>query len=156
MHGECPGGSHRPRKTQMRVRRGRSKVRDRLCRRSLNLAGAKRIQFDSSLHNGSLGQTSCKSEDLRTIFRTRRRRLPTARHASVEQFIRARLMTPDGDRRQSTESRGVINKPYAARMINDDVMRVFVLNDDIFDHLHGFLPQSPTNHVLQCLLRRYQ
>ncbi len=72
---------------------------------------------------------------LRAIFCSRGRRFPSAGYASVEQFVGGRLVIPDGDRRQSTESRGIVDKPDAAGMSDDDIVGVFVLNDDIAHHL---------------------
>lgn len=75
-------------------------------------------------------------ENLRAILRARRRGFPPPLHTGVEHFVRGRLVIPDGDRRQSTESRDVVNEPYPTRMTQDDVMRVFILDDDILHHLH--------------------
>ena len=61
-------------------------------------------------------------------------------------------MIPDGDRRQCTESGDIINEPHSAGMMQHDIVRVFVLNHHIFDHLDGRLSQSPMHDILERLL----
>jgi hypothetical protein len=61
-------------------------------------------------------------------------------------------MIPDGDRRHCAESSAVVNEPMAARMLNDDVVSVFVLNDDITDHLQWLLQQAPTHDIFERFL----
>ena len=89
-------------------------------------------------YNGLFCQTLGVTQDLRAVSRCRRRWFPTTRNAGIEQFVSSRLMIPDGDRRQSTESRSIVYEPDAAGMSDDDIVGVFILNDDITNHLQGF------------------
>lgn len=111
-------------------------------------------RIHARLHGNDLHrQPACMPQYLRAVFRARRCWFPSPRNASVEQFICSRLMIPDGDRHHGTESRGIVHEPYAAGMTNDDIVGVFVLNDDILDHLHGREVQAPANDVFQRFLR---
>jgi hypothetical protein len=99
-----------------------------------------------------LNQPARMAQNLRPVFRSCRRRFPSSRYTSVEQFIRCRLMIPDGDRRHCTESRGIVNEPYAAGMTNDDIVGVFVLHDDVIDDLYGREAEAPTNDIFERFL----
>jgi hypothetical protein len=112
----------------MRVWRDRPGVYD--CLRGFEVSGF--------FGNGLFCQTPGVTQDLGAIFGSRGRWFPSAGNASIEQFVGGRLVIPDGDRRQSTESRGIVNEPDTAGMSNDDIVGVFVLNDDILHHLKGF------------------
>lgn len=105
---------------------------------------------------GLYSQTFSVSENLRTVFCPRRRWFPPAGNTRIEQFIRIRLMVPDGDRRQTAQSRDIINEPHTTRMKQNDIVRVFVLHNDIFHQLNGRLSQTPSNNVLERFLRGKQ
>lgn len=55
---------------------------------------------------------------------------PPARESGVEQLTRARLMIPDGDRRQGTQSRRIEVEPISAGVGHQNVMGVLVLRQD--------------------------
>jgi len=95
-------------------------------------------------------------KNLRAVFGSRRRGFPPSRNTGVEQFVGGRLVIPDGDRRQSAESRNIVSEPNSAGMVNDDVMGVFILNDDVIDHLYRFLAKAPAHDIFQRFLRSKQ
>jgi hypothetical protein len=57
-------------------------------------------------------------------------------------------MIPNGDRHHSTESGGVIDKKTLVTASNDDIVRVFVLNDHMKRSTH-LLGKCPVNYLFE-------
>jgi len=65
-------------------------------------------------------------------------------------------MIPDGDRRQTAQSSRVIDEKNPARMGHHDVVRVFVLHDDIEHEPRRRKRKAHTNHILERTLRMHE
>lgn len=61
-------------------------------------------------------------------------------------------MVPDGDRRQATQSRRVVNEIILVVELHDDVVCVFVLHDDVDDRAQRARGQTSAHHVFERLL----
>jgi len=79
----------------------------------------------------------------------RRRRPPARGQARVEQLVVCRPMIPDGDRRDGAESRGVEGEVSAVGPLDDDVVRVFVLRQDVGHRTRRMLRAQPGHHVVE-------
>lgn len=85
-------------------------------------------------------------EDDRTVDGSRWRRDPAAGDPCVEQLVGRRAMVPHGDRAHCAKSRR-IEDVIALAVMNDDVMREFVLHDD-FDDLSAMC-EGPRKDVFE-------
>lgn len=63
-------------------------------------------------------------------------------------------MIPDGDRRQTSESRRVVDEIEAPAVRHHDVVRVLVLHHDVGDDARRIVLQRPANDLVERPLRR--
>ena len=62
-------------------------------------------------------------------------------------------MIPDGDRRQTAESCGVVNEITASLVRYDDIVGVLVLNHDVRHHARRTLREAPHDDVVERAMR---
>jgi hypothetical protein len=67
----------------------------------------------------------------------------------LEKLVRRRLVVPDGDRRQTAESGGVVNEIAAPLIRENDIVGVLVLNDNGRDHARRLLGEPPHHDVVK-------
>ena len=79
----------------------------------------------------------------------RRHWLPATRQACREQLGRGRLAAPDGDRRHGTQSRGIEDEIDLLVIPHHDVVRVFVLGDDLGYRTGRLLAACPREDIPQ-------
>ena len=96
-----------------------------------------------------LEQTRGMAENAIAALKAARSRLPPASYARVQQLVRRRLLGPDGDRRQGTQSSRVEGKMSSVRQLHDDIVTVFVHGDNIVYNHRGIEVASPLEHLGQ-------
>lgn len=89
------------------------------------------------------------AQDAVAVFHRGGRGLPTAGDARLEELVGVRYVTPDGDRRQASESGGIEDEDEPIVPADDDVMRIFVLDDDRFDIATRALREAPTDEIFE-------
>jgi len=89
------------------------------------------------------------AEDLVAVARGGRRGRPAAGEARGEELVGVRSVIPDGDRRQTPESRRVVHEEVLLEW-HHDVVRVLVLHHHGVNHPSG--EQDPADHVLERVL----
>jgi hypothetical protein len=75
-----------------------------------------------------------------------RRRDPATRNPRLEELVGGRAMVPHGDRIDGAES-GRVEDVEAVCFLDDDVVREFVLHDDLDDI--GTLCAAPREHIFE-------
>src|SRR5262245_9965549 len=90
--------------------------------------GYREVREKNALMLGN--QTRGVAEDAFAFLQFRSRRLPAVRNAAFEQFVRARAMIPDGDRRHDAESGEAEDKP-AIVIGNKQLVTELILRDEV-------------------------
>ena len=80
---------------------------------------------------------------------SRRRRPPAPSQTRIEQRLGIRALSKDGDRRHRAESGRIEYEVRLAVAGDDDVVRVFVLRDDLRQAARRLLRSAPGHHVCQ-------
>ena len=78
--------------------------------------------------------------------------MPSASQAPCKQFVRRRLVRPDGDRRQAAESGHTKNQPSATLLkLDDEIVIELVLTDQVQRRLVEAATQHPLQHLLDTM-----
>src|SRR5260370_42299151 len=74
---------------------------------------------------------------------------PSTGEPCCEQLMRRGYVGPDGDRRQGSESRGVVHQMQRVAVGDDDVVRVLVLGHDLWPAWRQVMGATPVQYVAE-------